>query len=59
MTTLLNRFMANESGATSIEYGMLAALIFLACVATWKSLSSELDTKYGKVKDCVNNAASC
>ena len=33
MKTLINRFKADESGATAIEYGLIAALIAVAIIA--------------------------
>ena len=42
-------FMADESGATAIEYGMIAAGIFLAIVPPVVALSNTLDSTYGKI----------
>lgn len=39
----LNRFMSDESGATAIEYGLLAALIAVAIIAGATLIGSELD----------------
>ena len=33
MRALLVRFLANESGATAIEYGLIAAMIAAVCIA--------------------------
>ena len=57
MKTLLNRFVKDESGATAIEYGLLAALISVACIATWKTLGTNLNTKFDAVKTCVSGGA--
>ena len=39
----LNRFMNDESGATAIEYGLLAALIAVAIIAGATLIGTELD----------------
>ena len=59
MKTLLNRFMKDESGATAIEYGLIAALVSVACIATWSTMGTNLNTKFVKIKDCLNSAAAC
>ncbi|MFY9287457.1 MAG: Flp family type IVb pilin [Alphaproteobacteria bacterium] len=33
MTKLIHKFLCNEVGATAIEYGMIAGLVFLAIVS--------------------------
>ena len=57
MTLLFNRFVRDESGATAIEYGLLAALISVACIATWKTLGTNVNTKFNAVKTCVGGGA--
>ena len=32
MTNLFARFVKNESGATAIEYGLIAALVAVVCI---------------------------
>ena len=50
---ILARFFANESGATAIEYGLIAALIAVviigAVTAVGTSLSTTFTTVSGKV----------
>ena len=46
MKTLFNRFVKDESGATAIEYGLLAALISVAIIATLRLLGPALDAKF-------------
>jgi pilus assembly protein Flp/PilA len=43
--TLLN-FFSNESGATAIEYGLIAAGIALAIIAVVNGLGSNLNTQF-------------
>jgi pilus assembly protein Flp/PilA len=42
MTNLLKRFLKDESGATAIEYGLIAAGISVAIIAVVQGLGSKL-----------------
>ena len=42
MKSLFNRFVNNESGATAIEYGLIAALVAVALIAGAKMVGTEL-----------------
>jgi pilus assembly protein Flp/PilA len=46
MKNLIARFVKDESGATAIEYGLIAAGISLAIIAVVNSLGSNLNTKF-------------
>ncbi|UGX87784.1 Flp family type IVb pilin [Phyllobacterium meliloti] len=46
MTTLFTRFLKDESGATAIEYGLIAALISVGIIAGATSLGSGLGTLF-------------
>ena len=50
MTDLLKRFAKDESGATSIEYGLIAAGISVAIIAVVQSLGSKLNTTFTSVQ---------
>ena len=39
MTKFFNRFAKDESGATAIEYGLIAALIAVVIIAVYRSTS--------------------
>jgi pilus assembly protein Flp/PilA len=43
---ILSKFLADESGATAIEYGLIAAGISLAIIAVVNGLGSTLNTKF-------------
>ena len=45
----LNRFLQDESGATAIEYGLIAAGISVAIIAGVQGLGSQLNTTFTKV----------
>lgn len=50
MKNLFARFAKDESGATAIEYGLIAALISIVIVGTAGLVGGELNTVLGKVK---------
>jgi pilus assembly protein Flp/PilA len=49
MKNLLKNFIADESGATAIEYGLIAAGIALAIIAVVNNLGSTLKLKFGSI----------
>ncbi len=49
MRNSLNRFIADENGATAIEYGLIAALIAVVVIGTLTTVGTNLDTKFGAV----------
>jgi pilus assembly protein Flp/PilA len=46
---LISRFLKDESAATAIEYGLIAAGIALAIIAAVNGLGSKLNTKFTAV----------
>ena len=42
MKTLFSRFLKNESGATAIEYGLIAALVSVAGIGAFTTLGTNL-----------------
>jgi pilus assembly protein Flp/PilA len=46
-------FLANESGATAIEYGLIAAGISIAIIAVVQSLGSSLNTTFTSVQTAL------
>ncbi len=56
MSNLIARFVKDESGATAIEYGLIAALIALAIMVGAGSLGNALDNKFSNIADAVNDA---
>lgn len=47
----LNRFSADESGATAIEYGLIASLIAVAIISSVNTLGTKLGTTFTSVSD--------
>jgi pilus assembly protein Flp/PilA len=53
MTKLVARFLKNESGATAIEYGLIAAGIALAIITAVNTLGTTLNTKFTDVNTSI------
>jgi pilus assembly protein Flp/PilA len=49
MKNLAIRFANDESGATAIEYGLIAAGIAVAIATIVKTVGTDLNTMFGKV----------
>lgn len=47
--SVLQRFLKEESGATAIEYGLIAALVSIAAIAALNTLGDELTLTFDKV----------
>ena len=53
MSSILKRFFADESGATAIEYGLIAAGISLAIIAVVNGLGTKLNTKFTDINNSL------
>jgi pilus assembly protein Flp/PilA len=53
MSKLATRFLKNESGATAIEYGLIAAGIAVAIIAVVQGLGTNLNTTFGNVQTAL------
>jgi pilus assembly protein Flp/PilA len=56
MNTLMQKlqsFLADEQGATAVEYGLMIALIAAVILGAVQLLGGELNTKFTTVKDAV------
>jgi pilus assembly protein Flp/PilA len=51
MSKLFARFVKDESGATAIEYGLIAALIALAIMVGAGALGNNLNSKFNEIAD--------
>lgn len=49
MSTFLQSLRTDETGATAIEYGLIAALIAVAAITALQSLGNELSTTFNNV----------
>jgi pilus assembly protein Flp/PilA len=49
----IQRFLADESGATAIEYGLIAAGIALAIIVVVNGLGAKLNTKFTAINNSL------
>ena len=49
MVGMFKKFLANESGATAIEYGLIAALISVVIIGALTAVGGNLNTKFNSV----------
>ena len=49
MQMLLLKFLKDESGATAIEYGLIAAGIALAIIAAVQGVGTQLSANFGSI----------
>ena len=56
MKNLMTRFVKDESGATAIEYGLIAALIAVVLITVLTSLGNNLNVTFDKVNTAVKTA---
>lgn len=47
---MIGRFWRDESGATAIEYGMIAALIAVAIITVIQTVGTKLNTAFTSIK---------
>lgn len=50
------RFAADDSGATAIEYGLIAALIAVGIIAAATTLGSSLSDLFSRISTKLNGA---
>lgn len=51
MTKFIKSFLNNESGATAIEYGLIAALIAVAAIVAMTNLGTRLSGTFSNVSN--------
>jgi pilus assembly protein Flp/PilA len=56
--TRIRSFLKDESGATAIEYGLIAALIAVAIIGALSALSDDLVGIFGTVETELEDAVS-
>jgi pilus assembly protein Flp/PilA len=54
MKNLFARFAKDESGATAIEYGLIAALISVVIIGVLGLIGTRLNTKFTSISDSLN-----
>ncbi len=53
---LLKDFIKDESGATAIEYGLIAGLIAVVIIGTLTTLGGDIRDLFGKISEGIENA---
>jgi pilus assembly protein Flp/PilA len=51
--TMIKNFFRNESGATAIEYGLIAALIAVVIIGAVTSVGTSLNSTFSRVSTAV------
>ena len=58
MTKLIARFRKNESGATAIEYALIAGLIAVVIIGGASGLGKDISKKFSDIAETVRNAGN-
>ena len=58
MLSLFKNLARDESGATAIEYGLIAALVSVAGIAALTAMGSSLETMFNRVANELSGAAN-
>ena len=56
MFTKIRKFLSDESGATAIEYGLIAALVSVAAIGALQAMGNSLSDMFTGVSGHLNNA---
>jgi len=54
MSKFVSRFMKDESGATAIEYGLIAALIAVVIIGAVTTLGTTLSAKFSSIATSIH-----
>jgi pilus assembly protein Flp/PilA len=54
MKSFVDRFLKNESGATAIEYGLIAALISVVIIVGVRTIGTKLSTTFDNIQNNLN-----
>ncbi len=54
MSNLVARFAKDESGATAIEYGLIAGLISVVILTALSQIGTKLNTKFTNISGALN-----
>ncbi|WP_427452594.1 Flp family type IVb pilin [Litorimonas sp. WD9-15] len=58
MQNLFTRFIEDESGATAIEYGLIAALISVGIIAGARTIGTGISSRFTEVGTAVTGATT-
>ena len=58
MTKFISRFAKDESGATAIEYGLIAALVAVALIGVLGTMSDKISALFGRIGTALDGAGT-
>jgi len=58
MQNLFTRFIEDESGATAIEYGLIAALIAVGMIVGAGAVGEKVNAKFEEIGDEIDNSSA-
>lgn len=58
MFKMISSFVRDESGATAIEYGLIAALVSVAAIAALRGMGNSLSNLFGVVSGELTSAVN-
>jgi pilus assembly protein Flp/PilA len=53
MRGMILKYIPDDSGVTAIEYGLIAALVAVICIAAWSLLGGNLSTIFNNIAGSV------
>jgi pilus assembly protein Flp/PilA len=54
MTKIISRFAKDQSGATAIEYGLIAGLISVVILTALTTIGSKINVKFNNIATALN-----
>ncbi len=54
---VINRFFADEEGATAIEYGLIAALIAVVIIGALTALGTSIQTQFTTIDKSISSSS--
>ncbi len=58
LTSKIKTFMKDDSGATAIEYGLIAALVSVAAILALQAMGTSLEAIFTSVSETLNSAVT-
>ncbi len=56
--SIITKILRDESGATAIEYGLIAALVSVAAIAALTAMGTSLETMFNRVSNELSGAVN-
>jgi pilus assembly protein Flp/PilA len=56
LTSKIRRFLANEDGATAVEYAVMVALIVVVCITAIQTIGNQANTSFGTAGTAMTTA---